>query len=69
MKSQLFQYAILHNPVIAEEGKVQEKAKVIKGIDTILAKNQEEATIRIAREIPEEYLDKLDEVDIVVRPF
>lgn len=67
MKSQLFQYAILFNPDLKEND--NREPKVIKGIETILAKNQEEATIRIAREIPEEYLNRLDEIDIVCRPF
>jgi hypothetical protein len=38
-------------------------------VTRILAVTLEEVSILAARTIPEEYLDKLEQVEIVVRPF
>src|SRR3990167_7912074 len=55
--SKLFEYAILYHP------------KVIKPPEFVLAKDDKEVAIRASRAIPDEYLAKLDQVEIVVRPF
>ncbi len=36
---------------------------------TMLAKDQNEATMRVARAIPDKYMDKVDQLDIAIRPF
>lgn len=65
---QLFQYAIIWQPTESEikEGK---RAKVVKDITSILARDKESVNILAAREIPEEYLTQLDQINIAVRPF
>jgi hypothetical protein len=35
----------------------------------VLAKSDKEVAMRAAREIPETHLDKLDQVEVCVRPF
>jgi len=67
-KSVLFQYAIIWNPT-ADQAKEGKKAKVVKDIQTILAASADKVTLLAAREIPEEYLDEMDQLDIAVRPF
>lgn len=71
-KSQLFQYCIIFNPKLSkkdeDEGKTA-KAILIKDVTNVLSKDDKEVAILAARQIPEEYLDKLDQVSITVRPF
>jgi hypothetical protein len=66
MKLKLFEYCILFHPNEKDEGVKTEK---IKGIDTVLAKDEKQAAILVSREIPSNYLDQLERVDIIIRPF
>ena len=68
MSHRLFQYAIVLQPKIEDDKEVEE-GKIIKEIETIFAASDREVTIRAAREIPEEYMDQLDRVEVAVRPF
>lgn len=61
----LFEYAIIFNPKDSKK----EKTQLLKSVSTVLATTQNNATILASREIPKEYLDRLDEVEVAVRPF
>lgn len=65
----LFQYAIFYVPAEKEGKKQSEKPVIVKDVTSILAKDERQALIKINREIPEQYLEKLDEVQVVIRPF
>jgi len=67
MNLRLFQYAILLHP--DEDLDEKQKTKILKDPSTILAGDDKQAAMRIAREIPEEHLDDLDRVEILIRPF
>lgn len=70
MKMKLFEYAMLVHPAEVKEGEKQpDKTLVIAGPKTILAKDDKQAGMLVAREIPEDYIDKLDRVEIILRPF
>jgi hypothetical protein len=43
--------------------------KIIVSPTTILAKDEKQALMLAARAIPEQYVDKLEFVEIAVRPF
>ena len=68
----LFQYAILHHPLPTKEqterGETPRSA-VVKDITNVVARDEKEVLMIAAREIPAEYLDKLDRVEIALRPF
>lgn len=69
---QLYEYAILYHPKVvkdAQGNETQGADEVLIEINSVLAKSDKEVAMRAAREIPEKYLDKLDQVEIVVRPF
>jgi hypothetical protein len=70
-RPKLFDYAVLYHPKPkkVEDEEVREPSKLIVEPDTLLAGSQEEAVILIARQIPDEYLDKLPDVEIAIRPF
>ena len=67
-KATLFQYAILWQPT-EEQAKNGQKAKLIVDIKTIAANDDSTAFMVASRDVPEEYLDCLDQVNIAVRPF
>ena len=68
-QSKLFQYAILWHPTekqVKEEGL---KSKELIGVKTILALDQNAASMAAAMEIPAEKRAELDQIQIVIRPF
>ena len=68
---QLFQYAIVFNPTYDPQAKkkAQEQPKLLKEVTTVLAEDEAQARTFASRDIPEGYTEKLDEVEIFVRPF
>lgn len=69
---QLFEYAIIYTPKerYAGNGKSTTTDKpLLLAFEKLIAKDQAEAQILVARQIPEKYLAKLSEVQIAVRPF
>lgn len=66
----VFQYVIFFEGKKTKDGEWKEKPCLLNGgVQTIVAKNEEQASMLAARDIPEEYLEKLDKVRIAVRPF
>ena len=63
-----FQYVIIHR-ASKEERKDGKKDVIIQDLKSVMAKNESVVGMIAVREIPEDYADKLDRVDIVVRPF
>lgn len=70
--AKLFEYAILFHPKVVKDAsgnETQGPDKILKAPTALLAGTEKEVSMWAAREIPEEYLDKLEEVEICVRPF
>lgn len=67
-KHSLYQYSILWHPTKqeSEEGK---KSTILVKPEYMMAPDQNSAFIQASRQIPDEYLEKLDQVDIMIRPF
>jgi hypothetical protein len=63
-----YQYLIIFNPNEAAK-KAGEKASIIKDVTTILAKDEKEAGMKATRAIPTNLDERLDEVEVIVRPF
>ena len=53
---------------MSEEDK-ESKPKILKEVTTILATDEKKAFILASREIPKDYLEELDNIQIVVRAF
>lgn len=71
-KGKLFEYAVIHHPAPKKDAagnSDQPKSVLITDVTRKLAGSADEISMLAARSIPEEYLEKLDEVEIVVRPF
>lgn len=68
-KSKLFQYAIIWHPTEKQVKEDSTKSKLVKPLDTILATDEKSVLMTAAMNIPTEYKEQLDQVEIVVRPF
>jgi hypothetical protein len=64
----LFQYAIIWLPN-EQQKKDGQKERLIKDITSILAVDDQTARILVAKQIPDEYDNQLDQVQIALRPF
>lgn len=68
----LFEYAAIYQPLPTkdqQERGEKPKAKLIVDVTRVLANNEKEAMMLAARDIPADYTDKLDSVEIALRPF
>lgn len=65
----LFEYCVIYKPKAEKNGKAADKAKVIVPLKMVLAESQQEVTLKAAREIPENYADKMSQCEVAVRPF
>ncbi len=61
----IFQFVAFYLP----DEESQDKPQIIVEPKTILAKDEKQASMIAARAIPEQYIDKLDQIEIAVRPF
>lgn len=71
-KGKLYEYALLYHPKPEKDaaGKdIQAKSSIIKVPVMVLANSPEEVGILASRAIPDEFIDKLEDVEIIVRPF
>jgi hypothetical protein len=70
--AKLFEYAVIHHPKAKKDAggnDVTEKDALLVDLTTVLAASDREVSIIAARQIPENMTDKLDEIEVVIRPF
>lgn len=68
----LYEYAVIYNAAATKEQKdagQSGKSILIVPVTHALANNDKEAMMLAARAIPADYTDKLDRVEIALRPF
>lgn len=68
----LFEYAVIFNPLPTKdqvERGENPKSELIVDVTRVLANSEKEAQMMAARAIPDKYMDKLDQVEIALRPF
>lgn len=66
--SQLYQYAAILDPS-AKELEDGVKPKLIVEVQTVLAPDQQSALLLAARAIPDEFVNELDRIRVVVTSF
>lgn len=71
MSGKIFEYAVLHHPKPRKVGDdtATDPSVILVDVKRVVATNDKAVAILAAREIPAEYLDKLEEVEIAIRPF
>ena len=70
--AKLFEFAVLYHPKVVKDAlgnETQGPDAIVQVPEYVLTKDDKEVAIRAARAIPDIYLDKLDQVEILVRPF
>lgn len=68
----IYEYAVIYNPLPTKEQNdrgEKPKSELIVDVKRVLSNNDKEAMMLAARDIPQEYTDKLDRVEIALRPF
>ena len=65
----LFEYAVILQPKLDRDGEVTEEGKVVVEPTSCLAKDESQASLIAGRAIPEDVIDKIDRLTLVVRPF
>ena len=72
-RGKLFEYAVLYHPKekknAAGEVVEEKQSEVVVEPKRVLAKSPDEVAMLAARDIPDNLTDKLDCVEICVRPF
>lgn len=64
----LFEYAVVLQPRKGKEGE-NDKPELLVAPSTVLVKDSAHAQTIAARAIPEEHIDNLERITVVVRPF
>ena len=64
----VYEYCVVYIPT-AREKKDGAIAEIIIKPNVLLADKESTASLKAAREIPEKYVNKLDQVEIKIRPF
>lgn len=68
----LFEYAVIFTEWLSKEQINQgQKPKSVLAVDVtrILASSEQEAAMRAARDIPDQYKDQLAQCQVIIRPF
>jgi hypothetical protein len=63
-----FQFCAVLHPT-SDERKRGDAPKLIVKPDTLLARDEQQASMLAGRLIPEEFIDKIDRVELFIRPF
>jgi hypothetical protein len=69
MALKLFEYAIIQQPLKDKGGKVVEDGSILVGVNTVLARDVAHAQMIAAREVPDEAMEDIERLEVVVRPF
>ena len=67
--ARLFEYCVWIDEKFDKDGEVVEKAVVLQEPTVMVAENDKIVAMAAARSIPVEHEDKLERVQIAVRPF
>lgn len=67
----MFEYAVVLQEKRDKEGEIVEDAAIIVPITQVLARDESQAGLLAAKQIPDEYMSngKLDRIQVNVRPF
>ena len=69
MKKRLFIAAALYHKKIEKENKTEFETSVIFSSKEFLASDEKIVAMQVVRSLPEEFAEKLEDVEILVRPF
>lgn len=65
----LYEYAVILQPKEDKDGEITDPGKLIVDPVMVLAEDDNQAQLLAGRAIPEEYMDRVERLTLVVRPF
>lgn len=65
----MFEYAVILQPKEDKDGNLIEQGEVIVNPTSVLAADEKQATLVASRSIPDNKMEELDRLTLVVRPF
>ena len=72
-KGKLFEYAVLYHPKIKKDAAGNEleskKSILVQPLTAVIAVSEKEVGMLAAKSLPAEYDDKLEDVEILIRPL
>ena len=72
-KGKLFEYAVLYHPKEKKDAAgnplESKRSIVVTEVTRVLAASDKEVAMLAAKAVPDDYNDKLEDVEIVIRPF
>lgn len=72
-KGKLFEYAVLYHPREKKDAAGNpietKRSQIVTDLTRVLATSDKEVGMLAAKAIPDEYNDKLEDVEIIIRPF
>lgn len=72
-RTKLFDYAVLYHPKPTKDASgndtTPDSEVLTVSSGPVLANDEKEVAMRAARAVPEAYAEKLDRVEVIVRPF
>jgi hypothetical protein len=71
-QGKLFEYAVLYHPKRTKdevERNVWPKSELLGKVELVVAQSENEVAMLAARSIDSQYVDKLEDIDVVIRPF
>lgn len=70
--AKLFEYAIIYHPKAQKDASGNDTTPsdvLVKDLTSVLATSDKQVAMQAAKQIPTEYDEKLDQVEIVIRPL
>ena len=72
-KGKIFEYAVLFHPKTKKDAAgnplEEKKSLIVTDVTRVIAGSEAEVAMLAARSLPEEYTDKLDDIQICIRAF
>jgi hypothetical protein len=71
-RKNLFEYAVLYHPKTTKDAMGNDTTpptEIVTPITPLLALSDKEVSMVAARGIPEKFLERLDDIEIVIRPL
>ena len=69
MKKQLFEYTVLHHKSIGDAKDKQIETSIIVPTAQLLATDERVALLQVAKQIPDNLQESLQDLEILIRPF
>lgn len=66
IRSKLFEYVIIWHPTEKQEGEGQ-TSKIVVDLKRVLAKDAARVQALAARDIPDEYIEQINQIEILIR--